>query len=105
MNICILPPKTLETYCACSYSVYLGPQVGRGKKAGQRVPDEHQLVRRHNETLASGHEDAWRLVALNAAEEHIDGIRQAREVSEALRRVEGQQLGVLQREGHRESRG
>lgn len=64
---------------------HLGPQVSGGKKAGQRVTDEHQLVRRDDKTLAPGHEDARRLVSLYAAEEHVDGVRQAGEVSEALR--------------------
>lgn len=98
-----LPPHTHKH--PHSHSRHLGPQVSRGKKAGQRVPDEHQLVRRHDETLAPGHEDARRLVALHAAEEHVDGVRQAGEVSEALRRVKGQQLRVLQREGHRQGGG
>lgn len=87
------------------FSAYLGPEVCRGEKAGERVPNEHQLVCRHNETLPSGDEDAGRLVPLHAAEEHVDGIRQAGEVSEALRGVKGQQLRVLQGEGHRESGG
>lgn len=95
----------METQCAQGFSTYLGPQVSRGKKAGQRVPNEHQLVCRNNETLPSGDEDARRLVPLHAAEEHIDGVCQAREVSEALRGVKGQQLRVLQGEGHRESGG
>lgn len=56
---------------------HLGPQVRRGKKAGQRVPDEHQLVCSDNETLAPSNEDARRLVALHTAEQHIDGVRQA----------------------------
>ena len=60
---------------------------------------------RHDETLPSGDEDARRLVPLHAAEEHVDGVCQAGEVSEALRRVEGQQLRVLQGEGHGKWRG
>lgn len=84
------------------FSAYLGPEVGRAEKAGQRVADEHQLVRRHDETLPSGDEDARRLVALNAAEEHVDGVGQAGEVSEALRGVKGKQLRILQGERHRE---
>lgn len=87
------------------FSTYLGPEVGRGEKAGERVPNKHQLVCRHNETLSSGDEDAGRLVPLHAAEQHIDGVCQAGEVSEALRGVKGQQLRVLQGEGHRKSRG
>ena len=83
-------------------STHLGPEVSRAEKAGQRVPDEHQLVRRHDETLPSGDENARRLVALNAAEEHVDGVGQAGEVSEALRGVKGKQLRILQGEGHRE---
>lgn len=87
------------------FSPHLGPEVGRCEKAGERVPDEHQLVRRHDETLSPGDEDARRLVPLHAAEEHVDGVRQAGEVSEALRRVEGQQLRVLQGEGQGKWRG
>lgn len=87
------------------FSAYFGPQVSRGEKTGQRVPDEHQLVCRHNETLPSGDEDARRLVPLHAAEEHINGICQAREVCKALRGVKGQQFRVLQGEGNWESRG
>lgn len=86
------------------FSTCLGPEVGRAEKAGERVPNKHQLVRRHNETLSSGDEDAGRLVPLHAAEEHIDGVCQAGEVSEALGGVKGQQLRVLQGEGHRKSR-
>lgn len=78
---------------------HLGPQVGRGQEAGQRVPDEDQLVRRHDEALPSGHEDAGRLVALHAAVQHVDGVCQAGQVSQALGRVEGQQLRVLQGQG------
>lgn len=88
-----------------SLSPYLGPEVGGGEEAGERVPDKHQLVRRHDEALPPGDEDARRLVALHAAEEHVYGVRQAGEVSETLGRVKGQQLRVLQGEGQRERRG
>lgn len=84
---------------------HLGPEVSGGEEAGQRVPNKHQFVRRYNEALSSGHEDAGRLVPLHAAEEQVDGVRQAGEVGEALGRVEGQQLRVLQGEGHRQRRG
>lgn len=87
------------------FFAYLGPEVGRGEKAGERVPDEHELVRRHDETLPSGDEDAGRLVPLDAAEEHVDGVCQAGQVSEALRGVKRQQLRVFQGERHRETRG
>lgn len=87
------------------FSTYLGPEVGRGEKAGERVPNKHQFVRCHNETLSSGDKDAGRLVPLHAAEEHVDGVCQAGEVSEALRGVKGQQLRVLQGERHRKTRG
>lgn len=57
-------------------------------------------MRRHDEALPPGHEDAGRLVALHAAVQHVDGVRQAGQVSQALGGVEGQQLRVLQGEGH-----
>lgn len=60
---------------------------------------------RHNETLSSGHKDAWRLVALHAAEQHVNGVSQAGEVGQALRGVEGEQLRVLQGKGHRQRGG
>lgn len=86
-------------------STHLSPEVGGAEEAGERVADEDQLVRRHDEALAPGHEDAGRLVALHAAEEHVDGVGQAGEVGQALGRVEGEQLRVLQRQGHGQSRG
>lgn len=88
-----------------NFSTYFGPEVSRREKTGERVPDEYQLVRSYNEALSSGDEDSRRLVSLHAAEEHIDGIRQAGEVGEALRGVEGEQLWILQGEGHWQRRG
>lgn len=88
-----------------NFSTYFGPEVSRREKTGERVPDEYQLVRSYNEALSSGDEDSRRLVSLHAAEEHIHGVRQAGEVGEALRGVEGEQLRVLQGEGHWQRRG
>ena len=84
---------------------HLGPEVGRGEEAGQSVPYEHQLVGGHDEALSPGNEDARRLVALHTAVQHVDGIREAGQVRQTLRGVEGQQLRVLQGERHRHGRG
>jgi len=54
--------------CVGVLSTHLGPDAGGGEKAGERVPNEHQFVCRHDETLSPGYEDARRLVALHAAE-------------------------------------
>lgn len=95
----------MKRKCARGFLRYLCPEVGRSEKAGERVPDKHQFVRRHDEALPSGNEDAGRLVPLHAAEEQVDGVRQAGEVGKALGGVKGQQLRVLQGEGHRQRRG
>lgn len=82
---------------------HLCPEVSGAEKTSKRVPDENKLMRRHNETLPSGNKDPRRLVPLHATEQGVDGVSQAGEVRQALGRVEGQQLGVLerQREGKR----
>lgn len=59
----------------------------------------------HDEALPSGDKDARRLVRLNAGKKYFDGVRQAGEVRETLSGVKGQDLRVLQREGHWQRRG
>lgn len=66
-----------------SYS-YLGPEVSGAEESNKRVPNKHELVRRHNETLPPGHKNPWRLVSLNATEKGVDGVGQGGEVSQAL---------------------
>jgi len=68
--------------------------LGRRGLAGQRVPDEHQLVGAEDDELAVRHEDARRLPGAHAAEEGVHGAEQRGEVLAALLRVEAQQLAV-----------
>lgn len=65
-----------------------------GRLAGQRVPDEDQLVGAEDDELAVGDEDAGWLAGPHAAEEGVHGAEERDEVLLALGRVEEQQLAV-----------
>lgn len=62
--------------------------------AGQRVPNEDELVGTEDDKLAVGHEDLGGLVGADGSEKGVNGIGKRSEVGLALLQVEEEELAV-----------
>lgn len=67
--------------------------------AGQRVPDENELVGTEDDKLAVGHKDLGGLVGADSGEEGVNGIGERGEVGLALLQVEEEELAVGRTQG------